>query len=58
MTYHVSTDAVQTTIEAASVDDAARQFAAGEKLYAGCETAADVSARAETLGGWATIEQV
>ena len=55
--YTISTDALTTTIEAASRDEAARKFAAGESTYRGCETAADVSARAEELGGWAKIEE-
>lgn len=54
-TYTISTDAVMTQVDATDADDAARLFAASEPTYAGCETADDLAARAEELGGWARV---
>ena len=54
-TFSIATDAVTTKIDAANADEAARKFAAGEKVYAGCTTAAEVIERAEEMGGWCTI---
>lgn len=55
--YTITTDAVSQTIEADTADDAARQFASSEKVYAGCETVEDIEERADELGGWANVEE-
>lgn len=57
-TFAIATDAVTTRVDAANADEAARKFAAGEKLYAGCTTAAEVQERAEELGGWCEINEL
>lgn len=56
--FAISTDALSVVITAADIDDAARIFAAGESLFCGCQTAADLSDRAESLGGWVSVEEV
>ncbi len=57
-TFAISTDALTTTVEADSADAAAAKFAAGEPIYAGCQTVDEVEARADELGGWANIEEI
>ena len=56
--YEIKTDAVSQVIEAATADAAAAQFATTEKFYKGCQTVSELSARADELGGWATVEKV
>jgi len=57
--YNVATDAVTTTVEANSINEAAAKFAAGEPVYRGknIKTASDLSAAAEEMGGWAKISE-
>lgn len=57
-TFAIATDAVTTKIVAANADEAARKFADGEQVYAGCTTAAEVIARAEEIGGWCKINEL
>jgi hypothetical protein len=56
--FAISTDSTTTVIEASSRDEAARQFAATERIYAGCETAAQLAEKADDLGGWAEVNEL
>lgn len=54
-TYHISTDACSCDIEAETADEAAREFAADEGIK-GIETAADLEAHIEEVGGFGFME--